>query len=320
MAGSNIFSVENYLTGQETREAMRWDTLAQSNTGQQSLFHAAKAGDSTALNYLLVKSGRAIYHAFVFSIGGDISSYRATNAIKSGEYDTFLAIAYQVLAQGKASPYVSDLEVYGSSPLDVFPHTTFPSSTNLIDKFQLYFSSALKHSIRQGWFHQLANGLTGVQKASVVKNKTLLCFPVNPLPRDSFDNSLDGKRSLSSELDSFTQSLDTDPTVSLFFANGCNNLDKWKQFCFDPRIHRGTDYSIADILLEALQQGADFSVANFAAIRDTHRPQVYRAISKVPAIMDEYYIDKDDFCHLLRTYGSLELSEHLQAAISSRSL
>ena len=84
------FEVANYISDAEKSEALEWRDEPES-----LLFKAAKKGDKSAINYLFLKSGQAIYKAFKTYTGPD--TYYFNQAVRSGEYEDFIAEAYALL-------------------------------------------------------------------------------------------------------------------------------------------------------------------------------------------------------------------------------
>ena len=128
------FEVGNYISPSDKEEALEWEGEPES-----LLFKAAKKGDKSAINYLFLKSGSAIYKAFKTYTGPD--SYYFSQAVKNGEYEDFVAEAYALLKNG----YLNRMgEVTLKSPLTTFKSELFDDGDK-VNKFKYYYLQYLKN-------------------------------------------------------------------------------------------------------------------------------------------------------------------------------
>ena len=122
------FEIANYSSDAEKSEALEWRDEPES-----LLFKAAKKGDKSAINYLFLKSGQAIYKAFKTYTGPD--TYYFNQAVRSGEYEDLIAEAYALLKNG----YLNRMgEVTLKSPLNTFKSEIFDEGDK-VNKFKYYY-------------------------------------------------------------------------------------------------------------------------------------------------------------------------------------
>lgn len=128
------FEVSSFISATDKAEASKW-----AGKTEAELLKAAKKGDSSALNYIFMKSGSVIFKAFKTYTGPD--SFYFSQAVKNGDYEDFIAEAYALLKNG----FVNRMGVTNlKSPLSTFKPEMFEEGDKL-NKFKYYYLQYLKN-------------------------------------------------------------------------------------------------------------------------------------------------------------------------------
>ena len=177
------FEVANYISDVEKSEALEWRDEPES-----LLFKAAKKGDKSAINYLFLKSGQAIYKAFKTYTGPD--TYYFNQAVRSGEYEDFIAEAYALLKNG----YLNRMgEVTLKSPLNTFKSEIFDEGDK-VNKFKYYYLQYLKNMASSIKNEKDSHGVStwDTDEVGKIKGKNEKNIKINST---SLDNELTGNHS-----------------------------------------------------------------------------------------------------------------------------
>src|SRR5579872_5720216 len=123
----SIAGFNTYLPEHAQKEALeKWTPVAKDREGQIEILDAAKAGDTSAINFLFLKTLPQISGVFWSNFLGPNPKWQRYRIAHEHAFDTFAGMAYEAL--------LNDGSEGGAAPLVNFDPDKLPDSDDLINK------------------------------------------------------------------------------------------------------------------------------------------------------------------------------------------